>query len=719
MPIIFMTRRFTRQVDKLDGTLRSKVLAFMAKIQTGRPGLNIESLKNAADPRVRTARVDRNHRAVMIQAGADVYGLLAVDTHDKANKYAEHVTIGVNTATGALDIFDADAVRASRELEAEDAAASRPAAGQDADRTGSPDKASTASTQRVNDTEAAAAPTAPATSSPLHGWDPAVLVELGIRQDSAEELVAARTKQEAESVAEDLPLTQGVIVLDLLAGKDVQAVREEYLVVGEIDTDDLVEAMRRPISQIVFVDAEDSAAVQAAFEGPLAAWRVWLARHTGWNGPYRVTGGAGTGKTVTAIHRARFLCEQTAGRATGLMPAVLLLTYTKNLATTIGTQLDTLAGQRLAGSRVGVLTVDALAHRVLRQSPEGEKWLDGRRALTSSEYKDYVADAADGMTGLPAGLDLAEEIESVILTGAISSRDDYFATPRVGRGSRLSRRQRLSVWKAYERLTNALDIDGRYLWSQVPHRAALLLGRDPDIAERLGIRHVVVDEAQDLTAAHWRLLRGVVPPGQDDLFIVGDAHQRIYGRPVPLSRFGIKTRGRSRRLTVNYRTSREILSWSLGVADPDADDLDEQSDTLRGARSVFSGPPVDRPGEAGLPSDSDAALTEWLRRLVNPDQDRPMSRQEIAVVRASRKDVEDTVGLLTEAEIPAVEVGRTTNEETLPDAVRVMTMHRAKGLEYRAVAVRDASALRTRDDRRDRNLVYVSATRARERLLVC
>ena len=97
-----------------------------------------------------------------------------------------------------------------------------------------------------------------------------------------------------------------------------------------------------------------------------------------------------------------------------------------------------------------------------------------------------------------------------------------------------------------------------------------------------------------------------------------------------------------------------------------------------------------------------------------------MRCQEIAVVRVSREGVEDTVGLLTEAEIPAVEVGRTTNEETLPDAVRVMTMHRAKGLEYRAVAVRDASALqRTRDDRHDRNLVYVSATRARERLLVC
>src|SRR5690606_20333066 len=78
-------------------------------------------------------------------------------------------------------------------------------------------------------------------------------------------------------------------------------------------------------------------------------------------------------------------------------------------------------------------------------------------------------------------------------------------------------------------------------------------------------RHAIVDEAQDLHAAHWRLLRALVPAGTDDLFIVGDAHQRIYGRPLVLSRYGIETRGRSRRLTVNYRTSREILTWCSAV----------------------------------------------------------------------------------------------------------------------------------------------------------
>ena len=100
----------------------------------------------------------------------------------------------------------------------------------------------------------------------------------------------------------------------------------------------------------------------------------------------------------------------------------------------------------------------------------------------------------------------------------------------------------------------------------------------------------MIDEAQDLHPAHWKLLRALVAPNTDDLFIVGDAHQRIYGKPAPLSRFGIETRGRSRRLTINYRTSREILKWCLGVVDADADDLDASPDTLAGARSVFGGP---------------------------------------------------------------------------------------------------------------------------------
>ena len=256
---------------------------------------------------------------------------------------------------------------------------------------------------------------------------------------------------------------------------------------------------------------------------------------------------------------------------------------------------------------------------------------------------------------------------------------------------------------------------------------------------RLGVRHVIVDEAQDLTAAHWRLLRALVPQRKDDIFIVGDSHQRIYGRHVPLSRFGIETRGRSKRLTINYRTSRQIFAWSLGVVDQKADDLDEGTDSMLGARSIFSGHAVERPGFDGLPEDPDEALLAWIRRvrkdmsvdaeLASSSGGADTNLSSIAVVRATRNGVDETLARLREAGLAAVKVDDRTSESALPGGIRVMTMHRAKGLEYRAVAVRDASAEnqkaseaqggRQTDPRTRLNLLYVAATRARERLLVC
>jgi DNA helicase IV len=63
-----------------------------------------------------------------------------------------------------------------------------------------------------------------------------------------------------------------------------------------------------------------------------------------------------------------------------------------------------------------------------------------------------------------------------------------------------------------------------------------------------------VDEAQDFGNEAFRLIRAIVPVGENDLFIVGDAHQRIYGHQVVLSRCGIDIRGRGRKLKLNFRT---------------------------------------------------------------------------------------------------------------------------------------------------------------------
>ena len=253
----------------------------------------------------------------------------------------------------------------------------------------------------------------------------------------------------------------------------------------------------------------------------------------------------------------------------------------------------------------------------------------------------------------------------------------------------------------------------------------LLSQSDPTLRDQFGYRHAVIDEAQDLHPAHWKLLRALIPIGTDDLFIVGDAHQRIYGKPAPLSRFGIETRGRARRLTVNYRTSREILRWCLQIADADADDLDTSSDTLAGARSVFGGP---EPESHGFKSkfEEDKGLVVKIEQWIADGY----SRSDIAVFVYERNDVREINESLNTAGVDAEVVNEGTKEEKLGDVVRVMTMHRAKGLEYRAVAMARLGSKsfppnyvqqkhgdeREQEEKKLLRVLYVAGSRARERL---
>ncbi len=107
----------------------------------------------------------------------------------------------------------------------------------------------------------------------------------------------------------------------------------------------------------------------------------------------------------------------------------------------------------------------------------------------------------------------------------------------------------------------------------------------------LGIHSIVVDETQDLCAAALALLRASVPEGVNNMFIVGDAHQRIYRHKVTMSKVGIDIKGRGRRLRINYRTTDEIRRWATArLANCSIDDLDGQPDTLMGYRSLTHGP---------------------------------------------------------------------------------------------------------------------------------
>lgn len=703
---VLMHDLFENSYNELDGSVKGRVLSFMVKLQqdSDATGLDFKRPKGAANKHVRTARVTDNYRAVLVNAGADddnsTLWLVAVKKHDDAYKFAETLTLQVNEKTGAAELYDPIALGLAL------------------------DNARADSKAHANDD-----PLMPASVSQ------ADLERFGVAPDVAAELKQVSTEDALQRLVEALPASQGNAVLDLAFGKDPQEVWNDLVIdePGPIDVDDLEAALKRPLSRLSFtaVDGDNEEELRAVLEGDFAKWRVWLhplqrklATHAGWNGPFRVTGGAGTGKTVTAIHRARFLAKQLDSSGTDAKAKVLFTTFTRNLAQTIAGQLVQLAGPAIT-ERVDVINIDALARAVVAATDSGRVFINSSNIANFSQVEQLWRTAAQSCKGHWDPKFLNDEWSEVVLGNAIVDEAGYLRVPRSGRSQRLSRPQRADIWLAIEQFERLLRAQNLYTYTELASRAASALASDPALAYQFGYRHAVIDEAQDLHPAHWKFLRALVAGGTDDLFIVGDAHQRIYGKPAPLSRFGIETRGRARRLTVNYRTSREILKWCLEIADADADDLDTSSDTLAGARSVFGGPD---PESLGFPSkaEEDKGLVAKIEQWVADG----FASSDIGVFVYEKNDVREIEASLAAAGIEAQVVNEGTKEEKLGDGVRVMTMHRAKGLEYRAVAMARLGSKsfppyylqqlsgqeREQEEKKLLRVLYVAGSRARERL---
>ncbi|GGX07503.1 hypothetical protein GCM10010383_42130 [Streptomyces lomondensis] len=319
----------------------------------------------------------------------------------------------------------------------------------------------------------------------------------------------------------------------------------------------------------------------------------------------------------------------------------------------------------------------------------------------------------------------AESGRGLLLAQDLRSWDAYRAASRRGRGSALSPARREQLWPAVELFESMLRDQKAATHLGICARAAELLTASSPTHD-----HVVVDEAQDLHPAQWRVLRGAVAPGSDDLFITGDPHQRIYDSRVSLGSLGISVTGRTHRLRVNYRSTEEILSWSTGILSPvTVEDLaGDGSDSLAGYRSLLHGrrPHVDG---YGAEQAEVAALVErvegWLSQGIRPS--------EIGVCTRFNVLLDKVYDKLSAAGVPVARVRDTPGPQA--EGVRLSTMHAMKGLEFRCVAVlgvtaravpfsrevtpASVDALQHESDLlRERCLLFVACTRAREALAV-
>lgn len=739
--------------DGMDPSINKKAYAFLEKLKADDtlPGLHIEPIQSAADPRVRTGRVDDSFRAVLFKVKSDfgpVYGFYGIWPHDKAIKIARTTRLATNPVNGVPEVH--------RIVGAVEALAGDGQVADNSAPTGAGRRPSTAPALPVPaDVPARSA----AVTKEAPGWKEGLTAQdiharLGVDEELAARALAAPTEAELLDIIDSSSVQwQADALLELATGAPLEQVRSDLAldraaVVEGTEDEKFLAGLRLPAARMTFYTVEDNDELRRIIEsGDFGAWRIFLhpqqreyAERTR-KGSFRLSGGAGTGKTVVAIHRARNLARADP-RA-----RVLLTTYTRNLADDLAAQVHRLSGAqtvtRLGRPGVFVKGIDQVAWAVIRHAGAGiadavEDVLGHRRKSplnrSGAAWSRAIGEAGQTLPAEIATTAFFEaEYETVVLPHRITTESQYLEVRRQGRGKSFSRARRTAVWRVIAAYRSAGRSEGGTDFGERAAIAAAWL-------ERTGARlfdHVVVDEAQDLTPLHFQLLRALVAEGPDDLFLCEDSHQRIYGRKVTLSHYGIEIRGRARRLTLNYRTTAQNLAWAVNVLEGGSfTDLEGRAEE-HPYRSSRSGPaPILVP--AGSPREQMRRAAAVVRSWLPADDDagagaggvRAAAPETIAILVPDRHRRGQVVTALGEQ---GLEVRAVDREEAGPGRPLVMTMHRAKGLEFTHVLLLDANALldprrryhETLDETaladwrlRERSLLYVAATRARDVLAV-
>ncbi len=456
---------------------------------------------------------------------------------------------------------------------------------------------------------------------------------------------------------------------------------------------------------------------EAMLEAPLEQWRIFLHPsqrklvRMNANGPVRVLGGAGTGKTVVAMHRAKWLAENLDAAGGG---RILFTTFTRNLAGDIERNLSSICRPEQM-RKIDVINLDAWVKRFLEK--HGYKVNFAFNEAVKAEIWGRALVLKPDTPALPDTF-YKEEWEKVIQPQNVSTMEEYFRARRTGRGVRLNRAYRKVIWLVFENYRLGLN-DAGLKEPEDAYRDAVTLISSKQI--QVPYSSVIVDEAQDFGANAYRLLRAMVKEGANDMFIVGDAHQRIYGRKVVLGQCGIKIVGRSRKLRVNYRTTEQIRRWAVALLHGiPVDDLDDGIDEQKGYRSLMKGPEPEVRGFSGMEEE-----IEFLATSLGQISDEASS--STCVVARRQSDVDRYLSGLGSKGIVLHKISRSVSDDSTQPGIRIATMHRIKGLEFESVYIVGANkgimpldVLDTEDvtvvrehEWREKSLLYVAATRAK------
>lgn len=707
---IQMSSIFTDASAKLEKPIKSKVLTTLDEFYKNpqSKGLHLEKLEG---PGLYSARVDDNYRIIFARPdGSDQYLLLYVDSHEKAYNWAKTHHAEINPMLGSLDVVKTVTPKVVKDPEKK-VILSRLSALWDkhlmkmgipedywqqlrtkvfnkAQLTGYKGLISEAAYhtlefilegESVEDAmmifEAESEVVVPVEVMERKPFfediDDQDLIKVGIPVDSVPMVKLIKSEKELELMTADLPLLAAQSLYALHNGSTIEEIQKTSFDSAEpIDSDDYDKALDNPITLAEFAPIDSQEALKAILEYPNSKWRVFLhpiqrqLASRNYNGAAQVIGGAGTGKTVVIVHRAKYLAGKCADGE-----KILVTTFNKTLTADIGKRLKEICSEEEL-THIDVVNVDKAAYDYAKKFAHLIiQYNDGLEPIWTKALED---------TGLVEKYNLdfcMDEFRDVIQEQNISLLSEYLEAQRFGRGKQFDRKSREEFWnvvKKYLEICNqkkVVDID------RVENMLTDIIASDPS----LHYKCVLVDECQDLRAPALRMLRALAgAPHENDLYLSGDSRQRIYNSRTSLSQCGIVINNRSRNLKLNYRTTAEIYEFAFKLQEKhNYDDMNGKSIDKVKNDCVFRG---SKPYIRKYSSEQEEV--EALIRDIRQKIAQGAREQDICIMLRGKQTTTRYANLLKNKGMKVLLCSNQQGDDENLPGVRVMTMHRSKGMEY-------------------------------------
>ena len=635
---LFYYDKFLESYAKLPKQIQKKVQDFVQKFRNDSTmhSIHLEPINTFKDPQLRTARIDQKYRAIIYasQVG-DIFHLLWVDNHDEAMQWASNKVFEWNKNTQAYQVYESIEKEILADTSKQDAYC-----------------------EKFSDED---------------------LLSIGIPYPLLPSIKKVNDLNDLETLETYLPREAFENLYYLLDGISISEIINE-VEEGKIESAKLEEQIASPNNLRSFFEIKDDSDVEEFLSGDLSKWKIFLhptqrkLSEINNNFSFKITGAAGTGKTVLALHRLKYLSGLTKKNK-----SILFTTFTKSLVTNLKELIRSLD---INSDKVIISNI----HNFIIEKAKTEKLIEEDCKIIDFFNRDKKEEIwREVIESKLSEFDsefLMKEYEEVILFNNIHTREEYLRIPRVGLETPLGRKDRIKVWEIIEHFNKVKNNSKIYYLDEVTNKLTVHFNNK----DEKPFQNIIADEIQDFSDVELRLLRSMVDEKENDLFLVGDPLQKIYKRNINFSRAGINIRGsRSRRLKINYRTTEEIKRRAMSVIkEIPFENFDGEEENKACYVSILHG---EKP-KYELYTSSEEMNNSLLKILQKIFENNNIKLNEICIAARTKNSKDEVKKIIHNNKISYYDL---PNESGNKNGVYLSTFHNIKGLEFKVVILYDVS----------------------------